>query len=155
MPLEQQLEILEILSRHEVDFIVVGGVAAVLLGAPLNTFDTDIVHARNPENIERLVGALAEVDAYYRQHPELLMGKGHHLFATTAGSVDVLSTVTEGRDYDTLLADSAWTTISGGFGVRIITLEMLIQLKREADRDKDRAVLPVLLALQKEREKAG
>lgn len=106
MPLEQQLEILVILSRHEVEFIVVGGVAAVLLGAPLVTFDTDIVHARNPENIERLVGALAEVDAYYRQHPEkrwgprpeLLMGKGHHLFATTAGSVDVLCTVTEGRD---------------------------------------------------------
>lgn len=61
----------------------------------------------------------------------------------------------KGETYDTLLADSAWTTISGGFRVRTITLEMLIQLKREADRDKDRAVLPVLLALQKEREKAG
>jgi hypothetical protein len=36
--------ILRTLTRHRVEFIIVGGVAAVLQGAPLNTFDLDVVH---------------------------------------------------------------------------------------------------------------
>lgn len=38
---------LEVFARHRVDLIVVGGVAAVIGGAPLATFDLDVVHARN------------------------------------------------------------------------------------------------------------
>lgn len=59
-------ELLGVLARHQVDFIVVGGVAAVIQGAPVNTFDLDVVHARTPDNIERLLGALRELDAVYR-----------------------------------------------------------------------------------------
>lgn len=57
-------ELLRLLMRHRVDFIVVGGVAAVAQGAPVNTFDLDLVHSRAPENIERLLGALRERDAF-------------------------------------------------------------------------------------------
>jgi hypothetical protein len=53
-----------------VDFIVVGGVAAVLDGAPINTFDLDVVHSRNETNIARLLAVLEELDAVYRIHPE-------------------------------------------------------------------------------------
>jgi hypothetical protein len=38
------------LVAHDVEFIVVGGVAAVLQGAPVVTFDLDILHRRTPEN---------------------------------------------------------------------------------------------------------
>jgi hypothetical protein len=40
------VDALEVLGRHRVRFIVVGGVAAVLGGAPVSTFDLDIVHDR-------------------------------------------------------------------------------------------------------------
>ena len=60
--------ILRELVRHKVDFIVVGGVAAVLDGAPINTFDLDIVHSRSPENLSRLRQALDSLDAVYRTH---------------------------------------------------------------------------------------
>ena len=46
--------VLEVLRRHDVEFIVVGGVCAVLIGAPIATFDVDIVHSRTDENLERL-----------------------------------------------------------------------------------------------------
>ncbi len=46
----------EVLSSHSVDFIVVGGISAVLNGAPVNTFDLDIVHSRDPANVARLRG---------------------------------------------------------------------------------------------------
>jgi hypothetical protein len=46
--------ILDVLSQDEVSFIVVGGVAAVLSGAPVNTLDTDVLLERSPDNLERL-----------------------------------------------------------------------------------------------------
>jgi hypothetical protein len=59
------IRILEVLSDQGVEFVVVGGLAAVLGGAPLSTFDLDVVHCRNPANIERLLAALHLLDAVY------------------------------------------------------------------------------------------
>ncbi len=64
------LEILKVLTRRRVDFIIVGGVSAVLHGAPVTTFDLDVVHARDPENVTRLLSALEELEAVYRVQPE-------------------------------------------------------------------------------------
>jgi hypothetical protein len=162
-PADQQTDILEILKRHAVDFIVIGGVAAVLQGVPLVTFDTDIVHLRTRENVEKLVGALTELDAYYREHPDwrpapevdLLMGRGHHLLATTHGPIDVLCMLKGEQDYNSLLKDSEWIDLEDGPSVRVVTLETLIRLKEEAGRDKDRAVLPLLRATLREREQGS
>ena len=52
--------ILKTLRSHRVDFVVVGGVCAVLHGAPLATFDLDVVHCREPHNLARLMAALEE-----------------------------------------------------------------------------------------------
>lgn len=70
VPSPDFLALLRTLFNHEIDFIVVGGVAAVLHGAPIGTFDMDVVHSRSPENIERLVAALQDLDAYYRGRGE-------------------------------------------------------------------------------------
>ncbi len=55
----------KILVSNEVDFIVVGGVCAVLHGAPVTTFDLDLVHSRVPDNLDRLILSLNALDAYY------------------------------------------------------------------------------------------
>jgi hypothetical protein len=49
-PISDFLEILKILSKHNVDFIVVGGVCAVIHGAPVATFDLDMVHSRSQDS---------------------------------------------------------------------------------------------------------
>jgi len=51
---------LKTLTDFGVRFIVVGGVAGALHGAALQTYDLDVVHSREPENIERILTALAE-----------------------------------------------------------------------------------------------
>ncbi|XXY53339.1 hypothetical protein WME91_19605 [Sorangium sp. So ce269] len=92
------VDLLGVLARHQVDFIVVGGVAAVIQGAPVNTFDLDVVHARTPDNIERLLGALRELDAFYRTDLQRrlpptashLVSPGHQLLATNMGTLDLL-----------------------------------------------------------------
>jgi hypothetical protein len=58
------------LREADVDFLVVGGLAGVLNGAPVNTFDLDIVHSREPSNVARLLQVLEALDAVFRIQPE-------------------------------------------------------------------------------------
>lgn len=58
--------LLQALLRHEVDFLVVGGVAAQLEGAPVVTFDLDILYDKTPENLDRLLSLVQELKARYR-----------------------------------------------------------------------------------------
>ena len=59
-------EILEVLNRHQVEFIVVGGVAAVLHGAPITTFDLDALVRVDPSNAGRVLAALSEFEEVLR-----------------------------------------------------------------------------------------
>jgi len=54
------LRLIEVLTRHDVRFVVVGGVAAVLQRVPINTQDFDLVHDPAKDNVARLLLALDE-----------------------------------------------------------------------------------------------
>ena len=54
------------LARHEVRYVLIGGLAAITHGAGLVTQDVDICYARDQENLERLADALREVHADLR-----------------------------------------------------------------------------------------
>jgi hypothetical protein len=143
--------ILGTLRSYRVRFVLVGGVAAVVEGAPVSTFDVDIVHARDRRNVARLVAALHELGARYRVRPELrreptaepLLGDGHHLLTTRYGPLDVLGIVGRGRDFDHLI-DKTRRRRLGRFFVQVLTLEAQIAIKEELGFPKDRAVLPTL-----------
>jgi hypothetical protein len=60
------LGLLRVLLRHGVDFFVVGGVAAQLEGAPILTLDLDVLYDTTPQNLDRLLAALREIKAHYR-----------------------------------------------------------------------------------------
>jgi hypothetical protein len=152
------------LAEHKVDFIVVGGISAVLHGAPVNTFDVDIVHSRATENLDRLLKALGELHAYYRGQGDrrisprisYLASPGHQLLMTRAGSLDLLGTVGKTgheRGYEELLQHSLEMVVDG-LHLRVLDLATVIELKEEAGRDKDRAVLPVLRRTLEERQQA-
>jgi predicted nucleotidyltransferase len=159
-PTADFLEILRILSNHKVDFIVVGGVCAVLHGAPLATFDIDVVHSRDSDNIERLLSALEELKAYYRDspgrhlHPQLshLASPGHQLLLTRFGPLDILGTIGSGLSYRDLTADTVAVRLDD-MEVRMLTLESLIAAKRATGRDKDKAVLALLDQTLKEKQR--
>ena len=57
------------LVRANVDFILIGGMAAILHGSARVTFDVDVVYSRTHENIERLSIALAPHRPYLRNAP--------------------------------------------------------------------------------------
>lgn len=143
--------LLEVLASSDLEFIVVGLLAAVAQGAPVTTHDLDIVHRRTPENVAKLVAVLVNtLDARYRGRtdvlrptPEILAGPGHSLLRTKLGPLDVLGAIEGGRDYDALLPRSRPVEISGHV-VHVLDLAMLIELKRGSTRLKDQLVLPLL-----------
>lgn len=153
------LPVLETLKRHSVDFIVVGGVSAALHGAMSLTFDLDIVHARNEANIARLLQALDSLDACYRLQPEKklrpqashLSSPGHQLLMTRFGPLDLLGSLTGSRTYDDLLPYTTEMEVGQNVRVRVLDLDTLIQVKEETGGDKDKAVLPILRALLREK----
>ncbi|MGH9624331.1 MAG: DUF6036 family nucleotidyltransferase, partial [Bryobacteraceae bacterium] len=69
MPESKLLALLQRLEESKAQFIVVGGLAAVLNGAPVQTYDVDIVYSRSPENIRYLLEALESLDAVFRIQP--------------------------------------------------------------------------------------
>jgi hypothetical protein len=152
---------LAVLARHQVRHVIVGGVAAVLSGAPIATFDLDIVHARDTANIEALLAALAELDARYRDpgghviRPDApgLSGPGHHLLTTIAGPVDVLGTIVGGRQFDDLTGHCDHVMLDGA-ALAVLQLAALIEIKVELGRDKDRATLAILRRTLAERGRA-
>jgi len=152
---------LRALVEGGVEFIVVGGVAAVLNGASVDTFDVDIVHSRDSADVNRLLAVLDSLDAISRLEPERrlkpnathLSGTGHVNLITRYGPLDVLWTIGQNLAYEDLLAHSLQMEIGGGVQVRVLDLETLIAVKETIDGEKDRAVLPILLRTLEESKK--
>ena len=150
-PTPDFFSIFETLSRNKVDFIIVGGICGVLHGAPVTTFDLDIVHSRTQDNLARLLPALQELEAYYRGRqnqrlkPDLahLSSPGHQLLMTRSGPLDLLGTIGSGRGYENLLPHSDEIEI-GHLRLRVLSLEKLIEVKEEMGFEKDKAILPIL-----------
>jgi hypothetical protein len=144
-------EILEGLLEAGVDFILVGGLAAVIQGAPVTTMDVDIVHSQSPENIARLLAFLTSVEAVHRRLDDKLIepkerdlsGKGHVLLTTRIGPLDVLAVIEGGRSYEDLLAHTVEIDFRS-YTLRVLDLKTLVELKKTSTDPKDKQRLPVL-----------
>ncbi len=142
--------IIRVLARHGVDFILVGGVAAILEGAPVSTFDVDVLVPRQSDR-KTLLAALQELNARYLdpagRHivPDLMKLDTLRInrLVTDFGHLDVLTSIGNGLGYSDLVGETETYEIDGS-PIRTLRLAMIIRSKEEADREKDRAVLPTL-----------
>lgn len=150
--------ILETLEAHGVEYVVVGGVAAVLQGAPVTTFDIDTLVKVDPENSRRLLDALTALDARFREHDSLrptaadVAAGGHMLLLTRSGPLDVLGFIGGGKRYEDVKDRTEYLRI-GGLSIRVLTLETLLDEKRALGRDKDLPVVRLLEALVERRKR--
>lgn len=148
--------ILETLGRHQVELVIVGGVAAHFYGASYFTKDMDVVYARSPENIARTLAALDEMETIFRDFAgrriaptaSYLATANPKLLLTRHGPLDLLGTLSM-EDDDTgyaSLVDDATVVDLGGLTVRVLSLPRLIAVKERLKRSQDLAVLPLLRA---------
>lgn len=144
-------QLLEGLLAAGVDFILVGGLAAVVQGAPVTTLDVDIVHHRSPENIDKLYAFLKEINAYHRRPDDKIIepaeadlsGMGHLLLTSRLGPLDVLAAIEEGKVYEDLLEHTIKIEFRG-HSIRVLALKTIVDLKKTSTNLKDKQRLPVL-----------
>ena len=144
-------KILEGLLEAGIDFILVGGLAAVIQGAPVTTIDVDIVHSQSPQNISKLIDFLKSIEAFHRRLDDKIIeprerdlsGKGHSLFTTRLGPLDVLAVIEQEKSYDDLLGHSVELEFRGHI-LRVLDLDMLIKLKKDSKDPRDKQRLAVL-----------
>lgn len=154
-----QLEgLLAALSDADVEFIIVGGVAARAHGSSRLTDDIDISYSRSPANLARVVAALAPLKPYLRGAPQglpfewsaaTLHAGLNFTLTTTGGAIDLLGEIAGGGRYEDLLTHSLSIRIFGR-EVQLLNLPWLIRVKRAAGRPKDFEVIAELEALREE-----
>lgn len=146
--------ILEVLNRHQVEFVLIGGLASNYYGSPFLTQDIDITPARSQQNLERLSAALSELAARVRTQSEpeglpfshsaeSLANAGVWNLLTTFGDFDI-SFVPNGTDGFDDLNRSALDAEVFGVEIRVADLADIIRSKQAANRPKDQRVLPTL-----------
>lgn len=147
------------LADHQVEFIIVGGLAGVLQGAPVNTNDLDILYSLAGSNPTRLLAALDELGAIFRDDsrklkPNLthLTSRGHKLLSTARGDLDCLGTIEENTTYEDLLGHIDLMDLDGVV-VQVVSLPRLIEIKSKLTRTKDKLALLQLEATLDERNK--
>lgn len=149
------------LCESHIQCIVVGGVAAALNGAPVQTYDIDLVYSLEPENLDRLLKFLREAGAIFRIQPERrlrptashLAAGGHLNLLTRYGPIDLLGTIGPNLGFAALLPHSAEMELGESIRVRVLDLETLISIKEQLSSEKDTAALPILRQTLRERDK--
>lgn len=153
-------ELLSRLVAADVDFVIIGGLAAQAHGSPSITADVDIVPSWDPSNLRRLESVLRDIAAIRHgvpaggpalsplDAPTLLAGAVFTL-NSMFGRIDLLANPDPGLDY-AQLSRAAITVTLLGLRLRFASLDDLIALKRAAGRPKDRIELEILGALREE-----
>lgn len=146
------------LTDAQTEFIVVGGISAVLHGVPIVTQDLDICYRRSPENLVRLAAALRPLNPRLRGLPPDLPGlfEEHSLqqganftLEVENENLDLLAEMTGLGGYEQVVGFAEEMEVAQR-RVKVLALGDLIKSKRAVGRPKDLAVLPVLEATLRE-----
>lgn len=161
--------IFQALADHDVEFVVVGGGAALLWGAERATRDIDCVAQQTTENHRRLIDALVQMGRPRLRiegvddetaaelskellHPDFFARTAASTWRTDSGSIDLLAGIPDLNGVDVGYADlrdRSTDVAAGDIRVPVASLDDIINSKQHADRAKDREALPELLELRR------
>lgn len=153
--------ICRILSERGVKFVVLGGFAAVVHGSPVPTEDIDVIPSRDTENLEKLAGALQEMNAAIRTsdgpvHTRIDAGFIANMpnmlnLVTDYGDMDlVFNPAGQLSDFEQWSQRAASAQLEPGLVVAVAALDDIIASKTAANRLKDQRALPYLESLRDE-----
>ena len=138
------VRILRRLRRFGVRFVLIGGLAESVHGAPGRERAVEVCQARDPVNLERLATALADLGAAAVDSPRRAFVK------TDAGRLYLDPEPVAGDDFDVLARNAKRTLVDPGLLVPVAAVDDLIRIRRWRGRPEDRRILDVLGALRNE-----
>jgi hypothetical protein len=154
--------LLRTLLDHEVEFVVVGGLAVAAHGYARATKDVDIVPRPDRANRSSLFEALRSLGAEPTEigdfrpaelpvpfSPDGLDEGGNWALRTTAGRIDVLQWLAGVDGFDQLRAGALEADVPGVGRVLFAGYEDLVAMKRAAGRLQDQADLAALEDLRR------
>ena len=155
--------LLELLARHAVDFLVIGGIAGIIHGSAHPTYDFDALYARDKQNLKRMAAALTELgvslrgasaDLPFQPDARTLAAGCNFTFDSEFGSFDILGEAAGMRDYEAMRADAKVEEL-WGVPVPVASIDDLIRMKRAAGRPKDKSMVEELIALAEDQRRAA
>lgn len=151
--------LLKILLSNKLDFLIIGGFAAVVHGSSHVTKDLDISMLMTTQNIDKLRIALKDLEPRHRmnpshkpsflEEPKSLVGLKNIYLETQAGILDIVSLDESLGSFEDLKS-RALTVSLFGFDCQVLSLDDLIRIKETMTRPKDRIVLEELKELKKQ-----
>ena len=149
------------LTRHGVQYVLIGALAARLQGFPRATYDADITPARDPQNLRRLADALQELDARiftnaipeglaFDCSPQMLARAEIWNLVTKAGRLDIAFKPSGTEGYDDLARNAVHFTIYGD-ELLAARLEDIMRSKEAAGRWQDRQDVEIIREMLKGR----
>ncbi len=139
-------KLLNLLLENEIDFVLIGGFAAVVHGSTLVTQDLDICTSMTIENVEKLREVLKKYNPIHRmnidkklsfiEHPRSLDSLKNIYLSTDLGVLDILSETKPAGDFETIKKNSIQISLYGHL-CRVISIDDLIRVKESMKRPKD------------------
>jgi len=152
--------LLQRLDDAGIEFVLVGGYAAMLHGSSLLTRDVDVCAALTPHNIEKLREAFRDLHPQHRlsmprksflDEPAPGTTLNNLYLSTDWGALDLLASITGVGDYARVARDAVEVELFGR-RIRAIGLDDLIAAKEALGRDKDLIVAKELRAIREKLE---
>lgn len=139
------IKLLEALSKDDIEFVLVGGIAANFHGSAMATYDCDVVVALDAENLQKLAKALSPFSPTFRhKHPPQVFdeqaaareGWKNIYLDTNAGVLDCLGQIKGLGNFSDCKVQSLEVDL-GDFTIRVLSLDALITAKKAMGRPKD------------------
>lgn len=149
--------LLKLLLKANVDFIIIGGFAGTIHGSNLVTKDLDICMLLNPTTIRKLRDIFMNLHPVHRMtpnrlsflvHPEQIENVKNIYLESDLGTLDILSSVVGVGDFERLKSKATKIELFGQV-CNVISIEDLIASKKSMNRDKDKIAVKELEYIQK------
>ncbi len=146
---DDMIELLDLLNKHKVDFLVCGGHAVAFYGYIRMTMDFDLLIVPNEENAIKTVAALNDfgfgnagipLAAFLKKGTAITIGQ-------SPNQVDLLTSMNS-TDPQEILTRAVDGTIDD-IPVKFVSLKDLLQAKHEANRLKDQLDIEELTKINK------
>jgi hypothetical protein len=158
MDIEPFLKLLQRLNDNQVDYVLVGGMAAMVHGADITTQDVDVCTSMSPENVQKIIKSMDGLNAYWSRRPgpplmlertlDQLENVKNIYLETPYGRIDFLGELPQVGDFEYAKKHSSWLNVIPEFRCRVLDIDPLIACKKAANRSKDIPAIYHLMALR-------